>query len=330
MNKRIDIWTSISSVLYGDCTEEERQVVESWVANSEKNKKFLDRLQNSSFREGIEQDAVAAKERVFLLVQEKKKRMRLVKRLRFWQATAVAAIFLFLVVSGIILTQKTAAPAVYLESKSPAGSTSRLTLSDGTIVELNAGSTIRYPQTFQGNDRTVTLIGEACFDVAQDPKRPFFVNSNHVKIKALGTCFNVKAYDDDDKAMVTLMEGAVSVDIEQQGSFNFNPVVLKSNQQVIFNKPINEVQVLDVNAEFYAAWRNGICFFENEKMVDIARILSRQYGVNVKVLSENLENQLFSGFFNKQEGLFHILNSFKKNRNFEYQQTEYEIEIYEI
>lgn len=317
-------------MLYGDCTEKDRQTVDAWAEGSDKRQKFLCRLQSSSFREGIEQEAGAAQERIYLLVQEKIRRVQLMKKLRLWQGMSAAAIILLLIISGMKFTKNVSAPAIYVESKSPTGSTSRLTLSDGTIVELNAGSTISYPLIFQGENRTVTLTGEACFDVAHNAKQPFVVDTKHMKIKVLGTYFNIKAYEDDDKAIATLMKGLVNVKIEQSDSSPFKSIVLKSDQQVIFDKAANRAKVLNVNAELYASWKNGECFFENERMADIIKILSRQYGVKITIRSKKLENQLYSGFFSKQEGLFHILNSFKKNRNFKYHQTDQEIEIYEI
>lgn len=327
MNKQTDIWISISAVLNGTCTAEEKQLVDEWTAGNEKNKRFLHRLQTTSFSLELEQEAHASKEGIYLLVQEKIKRVRLTKRLRWWQGIAAAAVFFLLTVNTLNFIQDRSVPVFYMESKSPVGSTSRLTLSDGTIVELNAGSTITYPQVFEGNDRTVSLVGEAFFDVSDDADRPFVVHTEKMDVKVLGTSFDVKAYADDDKTIVTLLEGEVRVHLKQGGAPE--PVRLKPNQQIIFNKATDEFKTTSVNAEYYAAWRNGICFFENEKMRDIAKMLSRQYGVKISILSEKIENQVYSGFFSKQEGLYHILNSFKRNRYFDYKQTEHEIELYE-
>lgn len=331
MTKKTNIWKSISAVLSGNYTEEEWRITNVWIGEDEKNRRFFERLQQASFRKDIEREANAVQERIFQLTLEKISRRRLIKKLHLWQSLAVVAMFCLLISLGVNYIRQTAAsavPDVFVESKSPIGSISNLTLSDGTMVVLNAGSAISYPQTFKGDTRTVRLTGEAYFDVAEDTEHPFIVETENMKITVLGTCFDVKAYNEDRMAMVTTQEGLVKVNLMQPGSSS-RPVHLRENQQVLYNKHEKEMQLQNVNATYYTAWKNGTCFFDNERMEDIAKILSRQYGVKIKILSLNIANQQYSGFFNKDEGLFHILNSFKKNRNLEYKQTENEIIIYE-
>ncbi|MDR2921571.1 MAG: FecR domain-containing protein [Tannerella sp.] len=329
MDKKTDIWVSISSVLEGEYTAEEKQSVDSWLLEDEKNQRFFDKIKNSSFSQDIEQRAHAAQERVYWETREKISRMQFKRKLRLWQYVAAASIAILLIVNAFNFRKTESVTPIYMESKSPIGSTSRLTLSDGTLVELNAGSSISYPLSFQGKNRTVTLNGEAYFEVAKDAKHPFVVEANEMQVEVLGTHFNVKSYEEDQRMVTTLMEGSVNVKIEYAHSPSDPQVILKPDQQIVFDKTTNKTEVSNVNAGLYASWKNGECFFENEKFIDIAKILGRQYGVRITILSPNLENQLYSGYFNKQEGLFHILNSFKKYRNFEYQQTDTGIEIYE-
>lgn len=331
MNKETDIWKSISAVLCGDYTEEEWRMVKVWTDEDEKNRRFVKRLAESSFRKNIEEEANIRKKWIFQLTLEKIKRRRLIKKLHLWRNLAVGAMFLLLVSIGVNYIRESselAVPDVFVESKSPVGCISSFTLSDGTIVTLNAGSTIWYPQTFRGNTRTVRLTGEAYFDVAEDAKHPFIVETEYLNITVLGTCFDVNAYNEDGMAMVTTLEGLVKVDVVQSGSSS-RSVHLEKNQQIQFDKNEKGIQLQHVNAEYYTAWKNGTCFFENEKMENIAKILGRQYGVKIKIMEPHIKNQQYSGFFNKDEGLFHILNSFKKNRNLEYNQTQNEIIIYE-
>jgi ferric-dicitrate binding protein FerR (iron transport regulator) len=329
MERKTDIWYSISSVLEGDYTAEEKRSVDNWLLEDEKNQTFFNKLKETPFSEDIEQSAGMAQERVYLQTQEKISKVLLRRKLRFWQYVAAASIILLFVISGLSVWKTESLTLLSLESRSPAGSTTRLILSDGTSVELNAGSSLAYPSSFQGGNRTVSLTGEAYFEVAKDAKRPFIVETDGMKVEVLGTHFNVKSYADDDKLIATLMEGSIRVEPYFPDHSSGKPIILKPNEQMVFDKITKEIKVSGVNADLYASWKNGECFFENEKFIDIAKNLGRQYGVRVSVVSPNLENQLYSGFFSKQEGLFHILNSFRRNRNFEYRQTDTGIEIYE-
>ena len=97
------------------------------------------------------------------------------------------------------------------EIKVPAGSRTNIVLPDGTEVSLNAGSVLRYCRGFGIRERDVTLDGEGYFKVAKNEKIPFFVNTNGVQVKVVGTVFNVRAYDDDNYVMVSLLEGRVNL-----------------------------------------------------------------------------------------------------------------------
>src|SRR5699024_2401351 len=114
----------------------------------------------------------------------------------------------------------------------PRGGQYQLTLSDGTRVWLNSGSSIRYPVAFNGKNRKVEMTGEAYFEVAKNEGRSFIVKKGDVEIKVLGTQFNVNAYADNRKMKVTLLEGAVKVKNE----------ILKPNEQAVLKD--DELRVL--------------------------------------------------------------------------------------
>ncbi|HSC39116.1 MAG TPA: FecR domain-containing protein, partial [Chitinophagaceae bacterium] len=86
-----------------------------------------------------------------------------------------------------------------------------ITLADGSQIWLNAGSTITYPIAFTGNNRKVSMTGEAYFEVAHNPSRPFIVSKGGMEVEVLGTHFNINAYDDDKNIQVTLLKGSVKV-----------------------------------------------------------------------------------------------------------------------
>jgi transmembrane sensor len=148
-----------------------------------------------------------------------------------------------------------------------------LILSDGTKVWLNSASSIKFPTAFTGLNRTVTLTGEAYFEVAHNAAKPFDVIAEGQTVEVLGTHFNVNAYKDEPSISTTLLEGKVKV---MQGN---KVVVLKPGQQAINGN--NELIVKIADTEMAIAWKNGLFKFDNADVPTLMRQLSRWYNVDV-------------------------------------------------
>jgi transmembrane sensor len=160
----------------------------------------------------------------------------------------------------------------------PYGKEYKVTLADGSMVWLNAGSSLRYPASFKGNERTVEISGEGYFEVAEDKTKPFRVMTHGTEVKVTGTKFNVKAYDADSQVTTTLVNGSVAV---QNGNTLRN---IKQNQQAIVsgdsikikNKSKKEIdQVL--------AWKNGLINLEGESVQSILEQIQRWYNVKTQI-----------------------------------------------
>ncbi len=290
----------------------------------------MNKNSDTEYNKAIEKRAILSKERIYLKTQTKINEATLRFRLRVWKYIAVASTVLLLIIGGAMIfnTVNNSTP-ILVESTSQAGSITRFTLSDGTVVALNASSSISYPLIFNGKTREVRLNGEAYFEVVKETERPFIVETNHMKINVLGTHFNVKSYEDDEKVTTTLLEGSVSIEVNDVNSSKKRPVLLVPGQQIILDRKTRHTVVSKVNPELYSSWKDGQCFFENEKFIDIVKILERQFGVTIRITSPTLESLVYSGFFGKKEGVLQILNSFKKYRNFDFRQDDNSIEIYE-
>ncbi|MBP1641072.1 MAG: anti-sigma factor [Bacteroidetes bacterium] len=170
------------------------------------------------------------------------------------------------------------------------GQKANLQLPDGTKVWLNSNSRIKYDKTYNKNNRIIALEGEAYFVVAKDKKRPFIVKANAVSIRAVGTTFNVKAYNDENTITTTLIEGKVNVSDSKLISD------LLPNQKIIFNKKnhtFKKTQICD--AKVASLWTNNQLVFQAETLEDIAKILGRIYNVQVVFDSEQIKQIRFSG-----------------------------------
>lgn len=158
----------------------------------------------------------------------------------------------------------------------PRGKRSKLTLSDGTEVWVNAGTRVVYPSEFTGTNREIYVDGEVYLDVARDEKRPFFVHTKKASVKVLGTKFNVTAYETEASTNVVLVSGSVSIDIERSKK----TTVLIPDQMFSLTDDKESVQVVD--ATRYTLWIKGLYLFESEDLSVVFRRLSNYYGIDIK------------------------------------------------
>lgn len=189
-----------------------------------------------------------------------------------------------------------------LKLEVPAGRHFQMTLSDGTKVWLNASSTLEYPASFEGKkERRVRLTGEAFFEVSRNEKCPFYVETgNQESVQVLGTSFNINAYPENSKHFTTLVTGKISYQVEEG-----KDVILSPDQQVSFDCVSGAMKVAQVDASAFAAWKDGWIYFEDETLPDLAKRLSRVYGVEIKV-AERLRNYSFSGKISYERGVDYI------------------------
>jgi transmembrane sensor len=166
----------------------------------------------------------------------------------------------------------------------PKGQKSMLLLADGTKVWLNADSRLNYAKDFgTGSTREVYLEGEAFFDVASNPAKPFLVHTSAISIKVLGTAFNVKSYAIDKTIETTLVHGKVSINKKGSNDQEDGVLVLKPNQRAIYSKKSNTVNVEQVKAERATSWRYDKLIFDETPFADALAQLERWYDVSIHV-----------------------------------------------
>jgi transmembrane sensor len=162
-------------------------------------------------------------------------------------------------------------PVVSNTVRTPRGGQYQLTLSDGTQVWLNAGSSITYPIRFTATQRMVAVSGEVYFEVAENKEKPFIVNINdNNRVEVLGTHFNINAYEDEASVKTTLLEGKVKV---IRGD---DAVVLRHGQQSSGTRVNNAVDIDQI-----MAWKNGVFSFEGKTLQEVLRELARWYNLTV-------------------------------------------------
>lgn len=189
----------------------------------------------------------------------------------------------------------------YNTIKIPYGKKFRLQLSDGTMVHLNAGTTLKYPVKFiAGENRQVFLDGEAFFDVAKDKKHPFIVNADALNIRVLGTHFNVSNYPEDAATDVVLVEGSVGMYRSNEEFDATTNTILKPGFRGSFNRENAQISTKPVITDIYTSWINGGLTFRNMTFKNIITKLERRYNVTIVNKNEKLANEKFNASFSDE------------------------------
>ncbi|RYG02646.1 MAG: DUF4974 domain-containing protein, partial [Chitinophagaceae bacterium] len=194
----------------------------------------------------------------------------------------------------------------------PKGGQYQIHLPDGSKVWLNAASSLKYPTHFTGNERKVTLTGEAYFEVAKassSKNMPFVVSTGAQTVTVLGTHFNINAYNDDYAYQTTLLEGSVKINyiIKDYGK----TVTLNPGEQS--NVDGEGLSVKTVNAADAIAWKNGFFLFKDADLKMVMKSISRWYDIEVEYDGQ-LPNTMFSGEIHRNLTLnqvFEILSFYK-------------------
>lgn len=178
-------------------------------------------------------------------------------------------------------------------------------LDDGTRVWMNANTILEFPVNFVGDERVVKLQGEAYFEVAHDSQKPFIVETARTKTRVLGTTFNVKAYDDEEREETTLLEGKVEVSFRNVAVQERMPATttLQPGMQAQWRQGSEVLTVQQVDADNVVAWRRGIFIFNGESISVVFRTLSRWYGVEFVTDIMDKETYTFNGSISKDDKL---------------------------
>lgn len=183
----------------------------------------------------------------------------------------------------------------------------KLLLSDGTVVNINSDSKIKFPDKFSDTERLIILEeGEAFFDVAKDNNKPFIVQVNDSRIQVLGTAFNVNAYPETNMK-TTLVEGKVKI---TSAIDDTQEITLIPGQQAEINQ--GQIEVRNVDVSPYIAWTKGLFMFDNLDLRSIMKQLNRWYNLDVTFADSEVAAYTFTGVINKNYSKEYIFSIIEK------------------
>lgn len=198
-------------------------------------------------------------------------------------------------------------------------------LSDGTLVCLNSGSTLKYPVKFlNGKSREVFLDGEAYFVVSKDKNHPFTVNANEISTQVYDTEFNISSYKNDPNLHNVLVEGSIGVYNNNLNSEK--QVLLMPNEKASFDKKDLKFTKENITVKNFISWKDGILLFEDETFESIVKKLERSYNVSIQNNYTSLKTIKLSGTFDS-ETIDQFLKTFQAYKSFNYTITDNQIII---
>lgn len=321
----------IAKHLSGEATPQENQAFRQWINSNNQNKTDFNKIA-LSYQLSKGKTLHSQKSKVFANIQQKiyvdheiridKKQNSINRRLKAWMSVAASIIVLislglfYYTNSNSSLVQESVHEQLVVKSN-PAGQKSKVFLPDGSIVWLNSESSISYESEFNDSSRHIHLNGEAFFEVKKDNARPFVVYSGTVSTTALGTAFNINAFNKNN-ITVSLTHGKVNVKANHiQGSPQ--GLIINAGEGVVYNadnkNPINKIII---NPSTVMLWRDGLLHLKNSSLQETITKLERWYGVEIKLNNKPIEMWNANGLFDN-EYLENVLRSLSFSQDFNYE-----------
>lgn len=299
MNSKTDIDQIISNFLSDSLTDFERQRLKEWKNESVQNAYQLDKLSKLWKERSFERKTINAsdiKRKIWhhgVKLDSKYDKTRKQRFIHSFVIRRIAAAFIIFSILGIlylmgnnfIKSEIKMTDDEYVEKINPPGQKSKIFLSDGSVVWLNAKSSISYFKHFTDSNRIVTLEGEAFFDVAKDSLNPFIVRTNGVTIEVLGTQFNVNSRNSKEEVAVALVEGEVKVfsDYKNDGG---DATIILPGEGIIISSQYDRIDnfSFDISGSNnpYSSWKDGILVFNGENYNEFITKIKLWYDIEVQ------------------------------------------------
>jgi len=194
------------------------------------------------------------------------------------------------------------------------GSIARLELSDGTMISLNSGSEMIFSQSSTG-ERKVKLVGEAYFEVKHNALKPFVVEVEDLKIRDLGTIFNLRGYPEDKTIETTLLEGKAEI----MNDANKTMMVLAPGDHAEYTKRSKNISLSAMNLELVTGWKDGKFVFRDKRLEDICAELQNWYDVKFEITNPDYRNFKYSGTIKHSTTVAYVLKMLKFTTNINYE-----------
>lgn len=286
--------------------------------NNPQSDSLFDRLHVESPRPEAEHSAEKAYERLSRRIHSEEKPLLTlsrnnIRKYRIWLAAAsVSVVFL---AAGWLSSSLRPEPEMLVRNNNWE-KVNEMTLEDGTRLTLNRGAQLIYPERFTGRQREIFLSGEAYFEVAHDTDHPFIVRVGDLKIKVLGTKFNVEAYPDSEIITTTLLEG--SVEVESQ--LNHHSLRMVPDQQLAYDTRSGEMRLSTLDgSEESIRWTDNVWILHQTPFMQMCKRMEHLFNIKIIILNDTLADKKFTGEFHYGDSLESILEVIRITTPFDYE-----------
>jgi ferric-dicitrate binding protein FerR (iron transport regulator) len=289
--------------LHGEASDEEQLLVAEWLKNDENAAIFRQMKKIDSLTSDLgllhQFDIEKGKAQV-----RKKYRVNKIVSITSWVQRIAAVLFVPALLAGgwfysqkDKLTKELSVLMVNQEIITQPGTKTHLFLPDSTEVWLNSSSSLQFPSAFVGNERRISLQGEAIFKVYKNKKKPFIVSTSNMDIEAVGTEFNVSAYSGDREFSTTLAEGKVKItDKLETGKIMF----IDPGAQLNYDCQQKTYKTENVRVQDVIAWREGVLIFNETPFYEVAAKLGRWFNADIHINDQSVANYRFTGKFTSE------------------------------
>jgi transmembrane sensor len=333
MHHEID-WDLILKYLEGDCTSEDEKKLKEWLYKDEYNREKLDRLSKiwnipdnplpepdvektwQGFKENISTGGTWDKNLPPFEMQIKK--ANVIEHLFRSRLLKIAAVFLIIVLTSYLFFKPNKFNSLN-EIIVDRAQTIIITLPDDTRVTLDAGSTLRYPDRFGEQERQVYLNGEGFFEVTASKETPFYIHTAEAAISVLGTKFNVRAWQQNKKVTLTVLEGKVSFQPENVDDPMAKVIVSRGQySEIIENSYPSNPQYIDTKRNL--SWLDREMYFQNVPLLEVLDQLERWYDLEIILTDVSIANNRVTIFIEPKEieeilEVISLMNNIRYKRN---------------
>ena len=177
---------------------------------------------------------------------------------------------------------------------------SPVALSDGSHIVLNSGSEVKFPEKFGSDGREVYFWGEAFFEIASDPTRPFVIETGDARIKVLGTSFNVKAYPGTGITEVVVNTGTVLFYHVDNNEKILGQVILHKGDKGVYNSNTCKLSKMLNDDPNYISWETGKLVFSETSLDKVMEVVGKKYGVNFQIDTAELSSLKLTATFDNE------------------------------
>ncbi len=288
----------IGKYLTNSESPKEKEVLISWVNEQSENKELVNSI-NSSKELVKEYEIMDLFNRKAALERFKEKILLQSKTRELIRWRIAASIFVLVGMIGLLyflsgnFSRVSESPNLYTSVYTENGQRSKVALPDSSIVWLNSGSTLSYPNDFSGQNRKVILQGQAFFQVTHKKSDPFLVQANGLVVTVLGTKFDVNAYPEENEIAVVLESGKIELTHQNLKSFSYtmNP----GEKATLGLSDNSKIKINSVDASVYSSWKDGKLIFRNSTMGNVVEKLRRWYNIDIEITDPEVYNSIFSG-----------------------------------